>query len=70
MQPLVFVRRVATFYIGGSSVIIFKGTCLGNSCHVDVGGGSELHRQFLKRLKLPAKICEKFLGLWLKFANY
>ena len=48
MQPLVFVRRVATFYIGGSSVIIFKGTCLGNSCHVDVGGGLELHRQFQK----------------------
>ena len=70
MQPLVFVRRVATFYIGGSSVIIFKGTCLGNSCHVDVGRGSELHRQFLKRLKLPGKICEKFWGLWLKFANY
>ena len=41
-------------------MIIFKGTCLGNSCHVDVGGGLELHRQFLKRLKLPGKICEKF----------
>lgn len=60
MQPLAVMRRVATFYTGGSSVIMFKGICVGNSCHVDEGGGLELHRQFLKRLILPGKICEKF----------
>lgn len=58
MQPLAVMRRVATFYTGGSSVIMFKGTCLGNSCHVDERGGLELH---IDSFSKDSNFLEKFV---------